>query len=255
MQPENSNAGQNPEFSDSLKPKSELLDEIRLLRRNLVEMEADIRSEKERQEILSAAISIGYWEWDESTNRAVYVSKEMAAIMGMSQESLYEMYQREEDFYPFVHPDDLKHYINSLTVVLAFEHPHGLAHKFDYRIVRPDGEVRYVRELTYGKQVCDGVVTRTYGAIQDITDHHESMRALTQSEQRYSSLFSKLPLGVMEQDWSAIKKAVDKLQSEGVENLEEYFGNNPLMFRELAETIAVTSVNEALLRIYGAESA
>ena len=59
----------------------------------------------------------------------------------------------------------------------------------------------------------------------------------------------------MEQDWSSIKRAVDKLQSEGVENLEEYFGNNPLMFRELVDTIAITSVNEALLRIYGAESA
>ena len=40
-----------------------------------------------------------------------------------------------------------------------------------------------------------------------------------------------------------------------MENLEEYFGNNPLMFRELVDTIAITSVNEALLRIYGAESA
>jgi PAS domain S-box-containing protein len=255
LQPEDSNAGEKSEFSDSLKSKPELLDEIRLLRRNLIEMEADIRSEKERKEILSGAINIGYWEWDETTKRAAYFSKEMAAIMGMGQESLYEIYQREEDFYPFVHPDDLDHYVNNLNVVLTPGHPRGLAHKFDYRIVRPNGEVRYVRELEYGKRVRNGVVTRTYGAIQDITDHHESMRALTQSEQRYTSLFSKLPLGVMEQDWSSIKKAVDKLQSEGVENLEEYFGNNPLMFRELAETIAITSVNEALLRIYEAESA
>jgi PAS domain S-box-containing protein len=255
LQRENSNAGANPEFSDSLKSKAELLDEIRLLRRNLVEMEADNRSEKERNLILSGAINMGYWEWDATTNRAAYFSKEMAGILGISLESLYEMYQCEEDYYPFVHPDDRDHYINNLSVVETPDHPRGLAHTFDYRIVRPNGEVRYVRELEYGKLEQDGVVTRIYGAIQDTTDYHESSRALTESEQRYSSLFSKLPLGVMEQDWSSIKKAIDKLRSEGVENLKEYFGENPLFFRELANTIAITSVNETLLRIYGAESA
>ncbi len=255
MQSGYSNTDENPEFSDSSKSKPELLNEIRLLRRNLVEMEADFRLGKERQEILSAAINIGYWEWDTTTDRAAYFSKEMAEIMGMSLESLYEKYQREEDFFHFVHPDDRDHLVSNLNIVLSPDHPRGVAHTFEYRIVRPNGEVRYVRELEYGKLVRDGAVTRTYGAIQDITDHHESMWALTQSERRYSSLFSKLPLGVIEQDWSSIKKAIDKLQSEGVEDLKEYFGNNPLMFRELVGTIAITSVNEVAMKIYGAKSA
>ncbi len=59
MIPENPDHSQNPGSSDSSKTRQELLDEIRLLRRNLVEMEADIRSEKERKEVLSGAINIG----------------------------------------------------------------------------------------------------------------------------------------------------------------------------------------------------
>jgi diguanylate cyclase (GGDEF)-like protein len=179
----------------------------------------------------------------------------MAGIFGMSLESLYEIYQQEEDFFPFVHPDDLEHYISNLSAVLDPDHPRGLAHTFDYRIVRPDGEVRYVRELEYGTREEDGVVTRSYGAIQDMTDQHESRRAARESEQRYSSLFSKLPLGVMEQDWSSIKQGVDRLRSEGVEDLKAYFIENPQVLRELVATISIKSVNEALLKIYGAETA
>jgi len=240
---------------DSLQSSmQELVDENEYLREKLAAIEAASKFKQELHQTLSGAINIGYWEWDETTKRSAYLSEEMAAILGMSQEALYEQYQCEEDFFPLVYPADLEHYKNNLSAVLDPAHPRGRAHTFDYRIVRPDGEVRHLLELEYGKLEEDGVITRTYGAIQDITNIQKSIRALTESEQRYSSLFSKLPLGVMEQDWSSIKKAVDKLQSEGVKNLEEYFKNNSLELRDLVNSIVITSVNEKLLEILRASS-
>ncbi|MCP4312430.1 MAG: PAS domain-containing protein, partial [Bacteroidetes bacterium] len=150
MSPENSNSGQNPGSSDSSKTNLELLDEIRLLRKNLAREEADHQSTKELHQILSRAINIGYWEWDETTKRSAYFSEEMAGILGLSLEALYETYQCEEDYFSFVHPDDLEHLINNLSSILSPDHQRGRAHTFDYRIVRPDGEVRYLRELEYG---------------------------------------------------------------------------------------------------------
>jgi PAS domain S-box-containing protein len=252
---EKSDTGEKSESSDASKSKSELLDVISLLRKNISAMEADIRATRERDQTLSSAINIGHWEWDELTKNAAYFSEEMAGIFGMSREKLYEIYKDEEDIYSLIHPDDLEHYIANLHAVLDPNHPRGRAHTFDYRIVRPDGEVRYVRELEYGTREEDGVIVQSYGAIQDITDRHESIRALRESEQRYSSLFSKLPLGVIEQDWSSIKKVVDKLQSEGVKDLKAYFHKNPHVVRELVSTIVISSVNDALLKIYGAKSA
>ncbi|MCP4431947.1 MAG: PAS domain-containing protein, partial [Gammaproteobacteria bacterium] len=93
-------------------------------------------------------------------------------------ESLYEIYRCEEDFFPLVHPDDLEHYIDNMSVVLDPASPRGLAHTFNYRIVRPNGEVRHVRELEYGAQVEDGVITRSFGAIQDITELKERQQDL-----------------------------------------------------------------------------
>jgi len=234
--------------------KQEPVEEIEYLREKLVETEAALEFKQELHQTLSGAINIGYWEWDEITKRPTYLSEELAAILGMSLASLYEQYLCEEDYFRFVHPDDLERYIDNLSVILNPNHPRGSAHTFEYRIVRPDGEVRHLLELEYGKLEEDGVVTRTFGAIQDITDRLESERALEQSEQSYSSLFSQLPLGVQEQDWSLIKEAVDKLRSEGVEDLKGYFENNPSKLKELLSSIRVTRVNSALLRIYGAIS-
>ena len=235
--------------------KQELVDEIESLRDELASFRAALQLKQELHQSLSGAINIGYWEWDEKTKRSAYFSAEMAGIMGMSLDALYDLYQYEEDLYPFIHPDDLQHYIDNLSTVLDPSHPRGLAHIFDYRIVRPNGEVRYVRELEYGTQEEDGVVTRTFGAMQDITDYVQSAMALRDSEARYSSLFAKLPLGAQEQDWSLIKKAVDKLQADGVEDLKGYFTNNPRVLKELVRTIKITSVNDALLKIYGSKSA
>ena len=229
-------------------------DEIDRLREQLAASEATSEFRQELHQTLSSAVNIGYWEWDEITNKPAYFSEEMAAIMGISLESLYELYQSEEDYFCFVHPDDLQYYIDNLNAILNPAHPRGQAHTFHYRIVRPTGEVRHVLELEYGKLEKDGVISRSYGAIQDISELHESTRALKESEQRYSALFSKLPIGVMEQDWSIVKREVDKLRAEGVENLKEYFDNNPIRLLEIVSSITITSVNDRLMEIYDADS-
>ena len=155
-----------------------MLDENEYLREKLTALENAAELKQELLQTLSAAISIGYWEWDETTKRAVYFSREMADILGISLDSLYEKYQCEEDYFPFVHPEDLEHYINNLSVILNPAHPRGLAHIFEYRIVRPNDEVRYVRELEYGTRVEDGIITRSFGAIQDITELKERQQDL-----------------------------------------------------------------------------
>jgi len=71
---------------------------------------------------------------------------------------------------------------------------------------------------------------------------------------QYSLLFRYLPLGVSEEDYSAVKIAVDKLIAEGVGNLREYFRNNPKSLRHLASSVKIVSLNPALLEMYGAES-
>ena len=235
--------------------KQELVDEIESLREELASSRAAFALKDELHQTLSRAIKIGYWEWDEIEVRPAYYSEEMAIILGMSLQSLYEYFRDEQAFYDMVHPDDRAHYISNVSGGIDPDLPRGLTHTFDYRIIRADGEVRYLREIEYGKEEKDGVLVRSFGAIQDITDHKKSTLALESSEQRYNTLISQLPLGILEQDWSTIKKGVDKLRAEGVEDLKTYFDSNPQSLIEMVDSVKVTSVNDALLKLYGAESA
>jgi PAS domain S-box-containing protein len=63
----------------------------------------------------------------------------------------------------------------------------------EYRIVRPDGEIRWV--LDRGRLVYDdhGVSTRLDGVVSDITDRKNSEEQLKASEQRYRALFKQNP--------------------------------------------------------------
>jgi PAS domain-containing protein len=48
--------------------------------------------------------------------------------------------------------------------------------------------------------------------VEDVTERKQNEIALMQSKQRYGSLFSQMPLGVLEQDYSAIRQRIDKLR-------------------------------------------
>ncbi len=83
---------------------------------------------------------------------------------------------------------------------------------------------------------------------------NESGTSISKRVQRDHSLFSELPLGIIEQDWSVIKKEIDKLQPEEVENLPLYFKNHPPFLRNIVDSIKINYVNDSLLKIYGANS-
>jgi PAS domain-containing protein len=234
--------------------KQALLDELSISQSKVEKLEASNHFKQELTQTLSAAIDIGYWEWDDVEDKPTYLSEEMAIILGLTPEALYELYQCEADYFPLVHPDDLALYCENLRAILKQNHPRGLAHTFDYRIIRPSGEIRYVRELEYGVLVEDGIAVKTFGAIQDITDHKESQLSLRNSEQNYGSLFTNLPQGVEVEDYSAVKKIVDQLLSEGIGDLKTYLSNQPELLRELVSKVRLVDANHAALELYRCSS-
>ena len=66
----------------------------------------------------------------------------------------------------------------------------------EYRILRADGEVRWVWERGTGVFDCDGKVVAIEGIIQDITDRREAVHALREAERRYHSLFHNAVEGI-----------------------------------------------------------
>ncbi|MGH2712038.1 MAG: PAS domain S-box protein [Actinomycetota bacterium] len=118
-----------------------------------------------------------------------------------------------------IHPEDLPLVKDRLGRLLAGEEVHA-----SYRIVRPDGEVRWLRSVARPEMDMDGKVTRLLGATSDVTkarEAHERMEraeaALRESEARYRQLIEHVPAVVYiaepgpEGDWQYVSPQIEKL--------------------------------------------
>ena len=111
--------------------------------------------------------SLGSWEWDVTTGDNQW-SDEQCRIFGYAPGSIRP---NTDFFYRALHPDDQDRVRQAVEQVLEGVKPYSV----EYRIVRPDGDIRYIH--AQGEVVRDksGNPVRMAGTVLDITD-----RVLTQ---------------------------------------------------------------------------
>jgi len=241
-----------PNTKDASNDVLKLRAENEALREQLAAAESLVEFFKFRRQEVSKMLKVGFWEWDEKTNRATSYSPEMADVLGLDQAGLEKHFRNPEEFKSILHPQDLQYYLEHLDSHRILKP--GNFHVFDYRIVVGQGEVRYIREFEQGVFDSKGELVSSFGMLQNISDTRVSLDALRESEERYHSLFEQMPLGVQEEDYSAVKKVIDKLRFQGVEELEQYFLDNPRVLRDMVEQTRITNVNETLVRMHESES-
>ena len=104
------------------------------IERTMAELKAR-RSEQRLRFALEAA-SMGTWEWDLSTDNVDW-SENLASLHGLPEgtfDGTFASYERE------IHPEDRPRVLGSARRALA----EGIPHDVEYRIVAPDGRVRWV---------------------------------------------------------------------------------------------------------------
>jgi len=92
--------------------------------------------------------------------------------------------------------------------------------------------------------------SRVVMIVQDITIERAVMARIRQSEQRYRELFEQSPLAIWEGDWSPVKREVERLHAEGVDDLRAYFKGRPEEAAALENQIVITDVNTAAVKLY-----
>jgi PAS domain S-box-containing protein len=120
------------------------------------------------------------WIADKDISKVLYVNPAYEKVFGRSCESLYE---RLTSFVEAVHPDDRARMERMLE-----RQRDGDLTPAEYRIVHPDGSVRWIQRRSFPIRNNDGEVYRIAGIAQDITERKLAENALQESEERFRQL-------------------------------------------------------------------
>lgn len=178
--------------------------------RNITErmqMEEALKKSEERYAEAAGVAHLGHWERD-LVNLKGFWSKEMYSIFGVDPESFEPTV---DNFLALVHPDDRQKLKDTIFSTASCNWPLSL----EYRIIRSDGEERFVRARML--TICNdkGESTRLIGTVQDVTEHKRIEEALQRVEQM--KLIGEWATGLSEgikNSLAGIKTSIELLNKE-----------------------------------------
>ena len=207
--------------------------------------ESELRASEERFRQLADNIQEAFWITDAKTGAEIYASPAMERIWNRPAESsLYE----SNALISSVFPEDKPALLEAIE-----REKRGERVEIEYRIVRPDGSLRWVWDRAFPIFDEQGNVIRVAGISADVTERRESEMALVKSQSRYRELFDSSPISLWEEDFSEVKRKIDLLRASGVTDLDEYFSSRPDELLDLASKVKITDVNQAAIEIYRVE--
>jgi len=93
----------------------------------------------------------------------------------------------------FVHPDDRAAVRENYRRAAA----EGVGYDHEFRVLRPDGEIRCVREIGEPETLSGDLSTTLFGTVQDITEQKRTTEALRRSETRFAGIIDIAPEGII----------------------------------------------------------
>ncbi|MDT3737776.1 MAG: PAS domain S-box protein [Denitratisoma sp.] len=147
---------------------------------------------RESETLLRIAVqggNIGLWEWDVATDKLRW-NKRLRAIFGLPPDEGELTLPR---FLAAIHPDDVEATQDAFMTALANDT------EFDkeYRIVWPDGTVRWIVARGHGEYAADGTPLRMTGAALDITERLQAEASQRESQERFAKIFEASPVTIL----------------------------------------------------------
>ena len=127
-----------------------------------------------------------FWLFDWIEQKVIYVSPAYEDIWGRSVKDLYNNY---EEWGKSIYSDDLAYAEESFAKI---EHTGG-GETREYRIVRPDGTLRWISDRGFAIKDETGKVYRIAGIAEDITERKLAQQALQESEEKFRTVAEQSP--------------------------------------------------------------
>ncbi|MEH1925203.1 PAS domain-containing protein [Nostoc sp.] len=167
-----------------------------------------LRESEERFRQLAENIDVVFWIKEVLENRVSYVSPAYKKLWGLNPQ---ELYQGQQAWVDRIHPEDRE------ATDRAF-HEKAVAGNFDeeYRIILPDGSIRWVHDRCFPLQDETGEIYRFAGIAEDISDRKQIEQALRDSEERFRTSVENML------DCFGVYRAVRNQQGQIVDFVTEY---------------------------------
>jgi diguanylate cyclase (GGDEF)-like protein/PAS domain S-box-containing protein len=145
-----------------------------------------IESEAQFQQ-LARNIPEGFWITDVRTRRLLFISPVFEAIAGRRPSSAEAAWG---EWTALIHPQDRE------RAIQVYRQMDVAPQDCDYRIVRPDGALRWVRSRGYPVRDAGGVIYRIAGTVEDITERKSVEETARRAEAHYRATFDQAAVGI-----------------------------------------------------------
>ena len=122
----------------------------------------------------------------------------------------------------------------------------------EVQVKRSDGEVA---EVEINCNLLSNDHGETIGALtiqRDITTRKKAQEHLSQSEERYRTIFQVAKVALWELDYSELRNAIQKIQDKGIYDWGKYLGENSEFLNQASRMVKIIDVNDASLDLYKA---
>jgi len=135
-----------------------------------------LRESEERFRQIAENIREVFWLTDPAKNQMVYISPAYEVIWGRPRS---ELYASPRAWIDAIHPEDRE---RVMTAALQDQ----VLGRYDqsYRIIRPDGSIRWIHDRAVPVRNPVGEIVRIAGIAEDVTEHRQIEDALKEREQR-----------------------------------------------------------------------
>ncbi|NOZ35826.1 MAG: PAS domain S-box protein [Chlorobi bacterium] len=153
--------------------------------------EEELRIQNKKLNLITEIEKIGTFDWDLKTNSAIW-NDEMFVIHGIPK----QVPMPYENWKKCIHPEDKEITASILAESIQTKSPRYA----EFRIVRPNGEIRYVRASAAVITDNKGTVTNSVGLTKDITEQTKAEQELIsakekaeENEAKFKSIFDLSP--------------------------------------------------------------
>ena len=156
------------------------------------QIEENLRESEKLHKEAQRVAHIGHWELYPEVGTPVW-SDEIFRIFGLNPQEREPSFTDHETH---LHPDDWPLLNKAVTLASA----EGTPFDINFRIVRPDGEIRWMHAIGTTTKDEKGKVTKLFGTAQDITDRKGAEESLRESEEKYRTVLESNPEPVVVYD-------------------------------------------------------